>query len=334
MFRKGKSILLVQITINRNTVHFSSSFPSSLSGHLLFNSECFYAEGSYGSLLLQRLQAAPFVFLYTIITTQEEVSIELALSSEGVICQFVLERPVKITSAQTGERELHAQSITLFSAQAWQGRLLLGPAQTYSFISVLYPLSFVWQQLVFFPAFEQWKEQFSRSLFLFPPNGIYPLSVSCSGLLHSLLHTPYIPLTQSFYHHLLKLLLGEVLRSLQSEKRSDALFSLADVDRIRSAKEWIENHLDTHFSTQQVARKAGINEYKLKKGFKALYGCGMYAYLLRQRLVIAKLALEQTRKPIKQIARQAGYSTVNNFAIAFKRRFGVTPYEYRFLYGS
>ncbi len=98
---------------------------------------------------------------------------------------------------------------------------------------------------------------------------------------------------------------------------------------IYAAKEFIDSHLSTHYSILQIAREIGINEQDLKKGFKELFGKGMFEYLLSERLTIARVKIEDTTKPVKEIAYAAGYKSAGNFSTAFKKKFGKNPLAWR-----
>jgi AraC-like DNA-binding protein len=74
---------------------------------------------------------------------------------------------------------------------------------------------------------------------------------------------------------------------------------------------------------------AGTNAFKLKKGFRLIFKMGVFGRLLYRRMEKAKLLLETTGKPIKDVAYEAGYETVAGFITAFRKRFGKTPLDWR-----
>jgi AraC-like DNA-binding protein len=74
---------------------------------------------------------------------------------------------------------------------------------------------------------------------------------------------------------------------------------------------------------------AGTNEFKLKKGFRQLFGMGVFHRLLFRRMEKAKMLLETTNKSIGEIADLAGYDTAAGFIHAFRREFDMTPREWR-----
>ncbi|HWB27596.1 MAG TPA: AraC family transcriptional regulator [Chitinophagaceae bacterium] len=153
-----------------------------------------------------------------------------------------------------------------------------------------------------------------------------PVTPAMMGHVYSLLHTPYIRTMQAFYHSTLQQLWDE---AHQNKPPIHSLYSEDIIERLQETKKFIAKQLDTHYTIEMLATRARLNSQQFKQGFKALFGEGPYACLLRMRLERAKKALEETRKPVKQIAAQAGYRDQANFAIAFKRMFGVTAKEVR-----
>lgn len=68
-----------------------------------------------------------------------------------------------------------------------------------------------------------------------------------------------------------------------------------------------------------LVKASCMNRTKLHKGFLFLFGCGIHAYLLEQRLKTAQRLLKQTDLPIKAVAVQSG----------FKQEIFYTPAAYR-----
>ncbi len=102
--------------------------------------------------------------------------------------------------------------------------------------------------------------------------------------------------------------------------------SLRDKEALEEAKKLIEMQpVDQPLSLKQLSRKTGLNEYKLKKGFKELFTRTPYDYHLEIKMNEAKKLLLDTDASVYTIAYQVGYQHVSNFCIQFKKRFGRTP---------
>lgn len=105
-----------------------------------------------------------------------------------------------------------------------------------------------------------------------------------------------------------------------------------DIDKLLEAKRIIESELDMMPSLKELSRKTLLNEFKLKRGFKMVFGHTMSEHHMREKFKEAKLRLEATDQPISQIALEAGYAFDNNFSAEFKRRTGFSPLDYRMIH--
>ena len=104
---------------------------------------------------------------------------------------------------------------------------------------------------------------------------------------------------------------------------------LYDVPAIELAKSIIDKDPVSHIHIPMLADKAGINEFKLKIGFKELFQISPYQYRLRLCLERAKELLEESDDTIDQIAAKVGFGTYNGFSTAFKKAFNIPPTAYR-----
>ena len=67
----------------------------------------------------------------------------------------------------------------------------------------------------------------------------------------------------------------------------------------------------------------------LTRTFRIHYGVTVGAYLRNLRLEQAARALADSMSTIADIAAQAGFYDQSHFTRTFKRKFGLTPQEYR-----
>jgi AraC family transcriptional regulator, transcriptional activator of the genes for pyochelin and ferripyochelin receptors len=104
---------------------------------------------------------------------------------------------------------------------------------------------------------------------------------------------------------------------------------LYDIPALELAKSIIEKDPVCHIHIPMLADKAGINEFKLKVGFRELFQTSPYQYRLRLCMERAKEFLEETDDTIDQIAAKVGFETYNGFSTAFKKAFHVPPTAYR-----
>lgn len=102
----------------------------------------------------------------------------------------------------------------------------------------------------------------------------------------------------------------------------------AEVHLIQDVYDYIIGHLDTSLpSLRELSQIFGINEFKLKHGFRELFKTSIYQFYNEQRLQSAHLLIEQSSLPLKEIAYRSGFSTYANFSKSFKKKFGYAPNE-------
>jgi len=78
-------------------------------------------------------------------------------------------------------------------------------------------------------------------------------------------------------------------------------------------------------SLMDLARQVGINDYKLKSGFRQIFGTTVFGYLQTCRMERAKQLLAEQQLSIAAIAHVVGYASQSRFCHAFKQRYGMTP---------
>lgn len=103
----------------------------------------------------------------------------------------------------------------------------------------------------------------------------------------------------------------------------------SDIERIRAVKEMLDQIQRPHTTIEELAYKAGMNRTKLQYGFRKLFGQSIYSYQVRLRMDKAQRFLEETDRPIKQVASLSGYNTISSFSAAFKKTFGLSPLQWR-----
>lgn len=98
-----------------------------------------------------------------------------------------------------------------------------------------------------------------------------------------------------------------------------------DLDCIMHARDYVMEHLLDPPSLSDLSRIIGINEYKLKRGFKDVFGNTVFGFLSDARLGVALNELTELKKSAGQIAADLGYSSLQHFSFAFKKKFGKSP---------
>jgi AraC-like DNA-binding protein len=110
---------------------------------------------------------------------------------------------------------------------------------------------------------------------------------------------------------------------LPGELSPEQIAQMYEADRIMA------DNLDGKITIPELARMLGTNFVTLKKNYEKVFGIGLFPRLMQRKMDHIKLLLEKTDKPLKEIADLAGYQTLPGFINAFRKRFKITPNDWR-----
>lgn len=109
-----------------------------------------------------------------------------------------------------------------------------------------------------------------------------------------------------------------------TSRRSD----LTVDDYVQYAAQFIRSNYQ-RARISDVAEYIGINRTYLTEIFKERMYMSPQEYLLQVRMGKAKELLRQTSVPINRVAREVGYEDQLSFSKIFKKRFGISPTDFR-----
>lgn len=120
-------------------------------------------------------------------------------------------------------------------------------------------------------------------------------------------------------------LLASIIDDLDAPRAASSPLDQHDIERLERARHVLLSEIDAPPSLPQLARRVGLNEVKLKTGFRALFGNSVYGYLRSQRLEEAYRLLSQGRLNVSEVAVRVGYDNPSKFSAAFRKQYGITP---------
>ncbi|WP_257669865.1 helix-turn-helix transcriptional regulator [Parapedobacter tibetensis] len=154
-----------------------------------------------------------------------------------------------------------------------------------------------------------------------------PITPQQKMLIHELQHCTYTgEMKKLFYESKIAELF--LIQAIQAETFDGAKvqsLSTQDEMRLHMAKEFIEMNILEPLNMRRICQETGLNDFKLKKGFKELFGTTVFEYLSKLRMQYARKLLLDTSYSVFEIAYTLGYSEPYNFTKAFKRHFGYVP---------
>jgi AraC family transcriptional regulator, transcriptional activator of the genes for pyochelin and ferripyochelin receptors len=151
--------------------------------------------------------------------------------------------------------------------------------------------------------------------------------------MQQILNVPYQGVIQRMYleSKVLELLALQFAQMIEAEEDKQPLINLkaGDVERIYQARDILMRNYDHPPSLLDLAQQIGINDNKLKYGFREVFGTTVFGYLREYRLEIARKLLQEQKQSVRNVVNTIGYANQSHFAAAFKRKFGMTPQDCR-----
>lgn len=104
-------------------------------------------------------------------------------------------------------------------------------------------------------------------------------------------------------------------------------------DHISNSLKFTLNYIDENYTKEidikELAKKEHISYAYFRTIFKKKTGISPNQYIIMLRLRNASILLKQTELSIKEIAESVGFSDQMYFSRIFKKRFGMTPRDFR-----
>ncbi len=91
----------------------------------------------------------------------------------------------------------------------------------------------------------------------------------------------------------------------------------------------IKAHPEQNLTLERLAEELHYSKFYLARTFKEDTGVTLCKYIQGRRLEAAARKLAETRRPVVEIALEAGYNSQQAFTRAFRREYGCTPQRYR-----
>lgn len=117
--------------------------------------------------------------------------------------------------------------------------------------------------------------------------------------------------------------------NLKASSGKQIIKTKTDKEKILAARDLVLQNIISPPSLSEISKEIGLNEYKLKKGFKETFKTTVFGYLSEHRLDMARKLLLDTSQTAGEIAFELGYASPQHFNNAFKKKFGAAPNSFR-----
>jgi len=152
------------------------------------------------------------------------------------------------------------------------------------------------------------------------------LSASMKNIVWEILNCSF---RQELKEAYLTMKVAELLIQILSAQTSEStLHNWSEQDRkaFEKVRDLLCQNLKANYSINDLAAIAGMNRSKLQKGFKDLFSKTIYNFMFDLKMSEAKaLLIKDSSLTLKEISARLGYSHVNHFSAAFKKKYDQSP---------
>ena len=115
----------------------------------------------------------------------------------------------------------------------------------------------------------------------------------------------------------------------QSQFSSQLAAQVAEREPLRELQAWIVDNPDADRCVAALAARVAMSPRHFARVFREEIGVTPAQYVEDVRVELVRRLLETTDRSVEQIARDAGFGTVETLQRAFRRAVNITPTEYR-----
>lgn len=92
---------------------------------------------------------------------------------------------------------------------------------------------------------------------------------------------------------------------------------------------YIEENYEKDLAISELSVIAGLSEYYFSRIFKKQTGFTLHEYIIKTRIISAKILLKSTNMSLREIAYKCGFSNESSFSNTFKKITNMTPGTFR-----
>lgn len=239
---------------------------------------------------------------------------ELPFLFDKLTTVFCLGETLTIDMGQQGRFTLEANQLAIIQAPVAPCRIFFEKKGSYEliFLSTTFPLI----RSAVRHSQKPWKEIIEQRLFLLTE----PKSTT-KEMIALLRQSLIIPVGGKLLFTVIQVV-REVLKLYANEQRYGTKTA-------RQVYQYMVEHAYDPHSIREVVAHAGILSNTARRTFRKLTGTSPMSFILKLRIEKAKDMLRDTDLPIKEIAKQVGFSSYDSFGNSFQKQVGSSAFSYR-----
>ncbi len=298
-----------------------------------FKEDTFTIDIPFGRLMAKQWLFDGIKLLYSETALDKPTELDWKGDIELVTMHFNLQGRISIKqNGMSNSFELNGNQHNLFYGTNAEGKMKLDEMRTKSFMIQFEKDSFLTISKDGNESLKRFTDKIASGTPVAFSNSNLNIDLPLQTCIHSILHCDYSNGLKKLFllSKTIELLVLQA-ESFDKFQNSKAEYIKHDYDKERLvfARDYLVKNIKSPPTLVELAKIAGLNEYKLKRGFKEMFNQTAFSYLSDLRLDLAKKDLSEGKKQATEIAFELGYCSLQHFSNAFKKKFGIAPSQAR-----
>ncbi len=290
------------------------------------DSSLFSVSGDFGKLLLQQLPAGRFNIFYSQYHIKRDCRFYLATGEPSLELHFMEFNEIAFHLSGLGEVNAGEREYNITYLPYVESVTALKAGHFYSSFDIHFPLRFLIDLAAFHPLVDAFLRQADQQKAYQYSSERHRASFEMLEIIRRIQINEFSPPALYTYLDAKAVeLLMLALHSLSVQVDGRIKFRKDDIEKMHEAEKIIMANLENPLSLIGLARKVGVNDFKLKKLFPQVYGMTVFNYLMEAKMARARNLVLYTELAFSEIALQTGFKNIPNFNTAFKRKFNCNP---------
>jgi len=254
------------------------------------------------------------------------------IDEESVVMNFIYSSNVETQIDQLeGEKFSKENTHNIFYTSNFKASFTIPPFKQINYLSIILSKEFYYNIIN-----EDWQlhEKFSKNILRkessYLNSKYLPFSPAIQWVTHEIKNcTRQGVLKRIYIESKIKELLIHQLEAIITKPTLKEKIDEEEYSKLLEAKKILDNDYRNTPTLPELSRLISLNEFKLKKGFKACFGTTVKSYIIKLRMEHAKELFQSKTATVSEAAYKCGYKDVSHFSAAFKSYYGFSPQKFK-----
>lgn len=308
----------------RLPIEFQHELPENFSGPVLVGARILYRPRNTYQIIIQEIANEFYSIRFNIIKLFEDKDFAWISERSGMHSRTMLKGNLHHKVKGSVKAYIEQDQFMLLWAEKVECSCEFRGKQEYLTFDIYYSNELLQQLTYFFPELQRTIENSKMKLLL--KNPVF-ITSDMRDIIQQIINCPFDETTRKFYFDLkVREYLYLMLQRAYTKEKVTHQFTAYETECIKKAHDYLVEDLSREPpSVRALSRIAAINEFKLKVGFKQIFGQSIFGALHDARMRKAKELILSSNKPLKEICTLTGYPRITNFITAFRKKYGYTP---------